>query len=90
MVRILDEKDTFMSEIHEARQKIADLKHEKINLRAKAWEDAGSIKLADAKKDFVRSIVSDIDREIDKLEADIEYYYNQLKLIDNKLEYSDE
>ena len=88
MVRILDEKDTFMSEIHEARQKIADLKHEKINLRAKSWEDAEGI--ADAKKDFVRSMVSDIQRDIDKLEADVEYYYNQVKILTHRLEYGDE
>ncbi len=89
-MKLLDDKDVYFTEINDARKKIADLTHEKINLRAKSWEDASGIKLADAKKDFVRSVVSDIDREISKLEADIEYYYNQLKLIDDKLEYDNE
>lgn len=79
MVEVLKELDAYYTEILDARKKIADLKHEKINLRAKSWADAQGI--ADAKKDFVRSIVSDIDREISKLEADIEYYYNQVKLL---------
>lgn len=83
---IIDEKDTLINEIQIARHKIADLKKDKINLRAKSWDDA-TMKLADAKKDFVRSMVSDLDAEIDKLEADIEYYYNRMKVLDNRLEY---
>ena len=83
---IIDEKDTLINEIQTARHLIADKKREKINLRAKSWDDA-TMKLADAKKDFVRSMVSDLDAEIDKLEADIEYYYNRMKVLDNRLEY---
>ena len=87
-MKLLDDNETYITEIQEARHKIADLKHEKINLRAKSWKDAEGI--ADAKKDFVRSVVSDIDRDISKLEADIEYYYNQMKLTNQRLEYSNE
>lgn len=84
MVKVLEEKETYVNEIQSARKRIADLKHEKINLRAKSWADAEGI--ADAKKDFVRSIVSDLDLEISKLEADIEYYYNMIKITDYRLE----
>lgn len=84
MVKVLEEKETYVNEIQSARKRIADLKHEKINLRAKSWADAEGI--ADAKKDFVRSIVSDLDLEISKLEADIEYYYNMIKIVDYRLE----
>lgn len=90
MAKIIDEMDSYYTEIRDAKQKIADLSHEKINLKAKSWEDANGIKLADAKKDFVRSVVSDIQRDIDKLEADVEYYYNQVKILTHRLEYGDE
>ena len=82
---MIDDKETYATEIQEARKLIADKKKEKINLRAKSWADAEGI--ADAKKDFVRSVVSDLDLEISKLEADIEYYYNMMKIMDDRLEH---
>ena len=85
MAKIIDELDTYYNEIMSARKRIADLKYDKINIRAEAWKSAEGI--ADAKKDYVRSAVSDIDREIEKLEADIEYYYNQVKIMDYKVDY---
>lgn len=85
MAKIIDELDTYYDEIMSARKRIADLKYDKINIRAEAWKSAEGI--ADAKKDYVRSAVSDIDREIEKLEADIEYYYNQVKIMDYKVDY---
>ena len=88
MAKIIDEMDVYYTEIRDTKQKIADLTEEKINLRAKSWADAEGI--ADAKKDFVRSMVSDIQRDIDKLEADVEYYYNQVKILTHRLEYGDE
>ena len=84
MAKIIEDMDVYFTEIRDARQKVADLKHEKINIRADAWKSAEGI--ADAKKDYVRSAVSDIDREIDKLESDIEYFYNQIKLCEYKLD----
>ena len=85
MAKIIDELDTYYNEIMSARKRIADLKYDKINIRAEAWKSAEGI--ADAKKDYVRSAVSDIDREIEKLEANIEYYYNQVKIMDYKVDY---
>ena len=83
MAKIIEEMDVYYTEIRDARQKLADLKHDKINIRAEAWKSAEGI--ADNKKDYVRSAVSDIDREIDKLESDIEYFYNQIKLCEYKI-----
>ena len=88
MAKIIEEMDVYYTEIRDARQKLADLKYDKINIRADAWKDAEGI--ADAKKDYVRSAVSDIDREIDKLESDIEYFYNQIKLCEYKIEESND
>ena len=84
MAKIIEEMDVYFTEIRDARQRVADLKHEKINIRAEAWKSAEGI--ADAKKDYVRSMVSDIDRDIDKLESDIEYFYNQIRLCQYKLD----
>lgn len=84
MAKIIEEIDVYYTEIRDARQKLADLKYDKINIRAEAWKSAEGI--ADAKKDYVRSAVSNIDREIDKLESDIEYFYNQIKLCEYKLD----
>ena len=73
-----------MQQIHEARVRIASLKKEKIERRAGAWANAEG--LADAKKDYVRSVVSNLDEDISILEADIEHYYNQISILDEKIE----
>lgn len=65
--------------IYNNRVKIAELRRDKIVARASAWENATGI--ADQKKDYVRSVVADIDEEISKLDAEIERAYNQLKLV---------
>ena len=90
MSKVLDEMDGFYTEIRDARVKLADLVKEKVNLKTEAWKDANSIKLAKEKEDYVRSQISDVQNEIDKLEADIEYYYNQVKLLGHKLEFGDD
>ena len=82
-------KESLMQEIHDNRVKIADLKHDMIMIRAEAWKTAEGI--ADAKKDYVRSQVANLNNLIEILEADIELYYNQIIIINDKLEYmSDE
>ena len=83
MAKIIEEMDVYYTEIRDARQLIADLQQQKIDIRADAWKNAEGI--ADAKKDYVRSMVSDIQNQIDKLESDIEYYYNQVKLCEHKV-----
>lgn len=77
-------KEQFIKQIHEARLELADLRMRKINKRAKAWEVAeGTV---DQKKDFVRSHVSDLDNQISVLEADVEMYYSQIAILDEKIE----
>lgn len=83
MAKIIEEMDVYYTEIRDARQLIADLQQQKIDIRADAWKNAEGI--ADSKKDYVRSMVSDIQNQIDKLESDIEYYYNQVKLCEHKV-----
>lgn len=82
---VIDEKDTLITEIQASRKEIADLKHDIINIRAEAWKSAEGI--ADAKKDYVKSMVSELTLKVDKLEADIEYYYNRMRVLDNRLEH---
>lgn len=77
-------KEQFIRQIHDARLELADLKMEKINKRAKAWEVAeGTV---DQKKDFVRSHVSSVENQISVLEADVEMYYSQMAILDEKIE----
>lgn len=90
MAKILDEMDVYYTEIRDAKSLIADKTEEKINLKVSAWKDAKDIKLAKEKEDYVRGAVSTIQKEIDKLEADVEYYYNQVRILTHKLEYGDE
>ena len=82
--QIIDLKEQMLIGIYNTRLELADKKKEKIDARAKAWETAEGI--ADAKKDYVRSQVSDIQNSIDVLEAEIELAYNQIKILDMKME----
>ena len=84
--KMINLKEKILIGIYETRLELADKKKEKIDARAKAWENAKDIKLADAKKDYVRSQVSDIQNSIDVLEAEIELAYNQIKILDMKIE----
>lgn len=85
---MIDEMESCYTKIRDDRHKLADLNRQKIDIRAKAWEKAEGV--AKQKEDYVRSSVSDIQNKIDKLEANIEYNYNQVKLIIYKWEISDE
>ena len=85
---LIDDKISYIEGINKARYKIAELKAQKIQARSDAWEEASGI--ADQKKDYVRSIVAGIDKEISENEADIEWYYNMMSVADLMLEFSDE
>ena len=78
MAKTLSVITEYTETILECRNQIADLKHDKIIARASAWESASGI--ADQKKDYVRSVVANLDCEISKLEAKIEYCYNMMKM----------
>ena len=82
--QMIDLKEKMLIGIYECRMELAEKNKQKIDARAKAWETAEGI--ADAKKDYVRSQVSDIQKEIDEIEAEIELAYNQVKILDMKIE----
>lgn len=76
-------KENFMRAIKKCRDKIADLKEEKALKKAPLWEEAtGTV---DAKKDYIKSKIADIDCEISKLESDVELYYNQIEIMNDKI-----
>ena len=86
--KLIAEKEMNIELIQKARQELADLREDKAVMKAPLWEEAqGTV---DAKKDFIKSKTANIDREIAYKEADIEYLYNRLNILDNLLVYSDE
>lgn len=77
-------KENFMKAIKECRDEIADLREKRAIKKAPLWEEAtGTV---DAKKDYIKSKIADIDCEIAKLESDIELYYNQISILDDKIQ----
>ena len=88
MEKLIAEKQSYVEIIRAGRKNIAKLKADKIKARADAWSEAEGI--ADAKKDYVRSQVADVDLEISNEEANIEYCYNMIDIINDKLVLTDE
>lgn len=77
-------KENFMRAIKECRDEIADLREKRAIKKAPLWEEAtGTV---DAKKDYIKSKIADTDCEIAKYEADIELYYNQISILDDKIQ----
>jgi len=81
---IITLKENLMKSIHEIRYEIADLKDRKAITKNESWADANGT--AKEKEDYVKAQVSDIDSEILKYEADIELYYNQISILNEKIE----
>ena len=85
MDKIIAEKESCIDLIQKARQELADLREKKAIAKAPLWEEAtGTV---DAKKDYIRSKLAETDKEIAYKEANIEYLYNRLNILDNKLVY---
>ena len=85
MDKIIAEKQSCIDLIQKARQELADLREEKAIAKAPLWEVAtGTV---DAKKDYIKSKLAETDKEIAYKEANIEYLYNRLNILDNKLVY---
>lgn len=85
MDKIIAEKQSCIDLIQKARKELADLREEKAIAKAPLWEEAtGTV---DAKKDYIRSKLAETDKEIAYKEANIEYLYNRLNILDNKLVY---
>ena len=77
-------KENLMKSIHECKYEIAQKKELKAIRKSGSWADATGT--AKEKEDFVKSQVAGYDREIAELEADIELYYNQIIILNDKIE----
>lgn len=87
VTELLDKKQEYIESINDARYKIAELRKTLVDMKAPLWEEAtGTV---DAKKDYIKSQTSDIQKQIDEFEADIEWYYNMIDVINQKLMYGD-
>lgn len=81
---MIDLKEAMMKQIWDSRCQIASLKKEKAEKKAVLWLEAtGTV---DQKKDYIRAAVADIDELISVCEADIELRYNQIGILDDKIE----
>ena len=86
--KLIAERQATIELIQGARKELADLREQKAVMKAPLWEEAqGTV---DAKKDFIKSKTADIDKQIAYKEANIEYLYNRLNIIEDLLVYRDE
>lgn len=82
---LIAEKQSYIELIRIGRENIAKYQKEKAEKRGGLWEEAqGTV---DAKKDYIKSKVADLDFNIAVEERDIEYYYNMIDLINDKMVY---
>ena len=86
--KLIAEKEMDIDLIQKARQELADLREQKAVMKAPLWEEAQGTKKK--KKDFIKSKTADIDKQIAYKEANIEYLYNRLNIIEDLLVYRDE
>ena len=84
LTNIITLKESLMKSIRECREEIANLKERKAIRRSGSWMDANGT--AKEKEDFVKATVANFDSEILKYEADIELYYNQISILNDKME----
>ena len=77
-------KENLMKAIRECREEIANLKEKKAIKKSASWMEANGT--AKEKEDFVKASVAEYDSEILKYEADIELYYNQISVLNDKIE----
>lgn len=88
MDELIEKKQSWIKLIKQQRQDIAELKEKRAVAKAPLWEEAtGTV---DAKKDYIKSKIADIDRKIAFGEANIEYLYNMIDVITDKMVYCDE
>lgn len=84
----LDEMNDLYDKIYSYRCDIASHTRDKLVKRADAWSYAEGI--AKQKEDFVRSEVAELQEKIDYCEAEIEKAYNQIKVLQLRLEHNNE
>ncbi len=80
----IDLKEALMKSIHECEYEIAQKKELKAIRKSGSWADATGT--AKEKEDYVKAQVAGYDREIAELEADINLYYNQIIILNDKIE----
>lgn len=88
MEELINQKIDYIDKINKARYEISMLKEKKCLERKNAWANANGT--AKEKEDFVKAQVADVDREISEHEADIEWYYNMVGIVNDKLVLTDE
>ena len=91
MDELIKQKEEYYEKILKSRENIANSRYKLAGDKPKLWEEATG--LADQKKDYVKSEVAIWTEEIEQEEAKIEYYYNMINIINDKMmlmEYSNE
>lgn len=82
---LIAEKQSYIELIKIGRENIAKYKKEKAERKAPLWGEAqGTV---DAKKDYIKSKIADIDFNIAVEEKNIEYCYNMIDLVTDKMVY---
>ena len=83
MDKIIEEITLLYEHIKNNRFKIAELKKEKAEQRNRYWGEATGI--AKEKEDYIKAMTSNIDENIRKYEAGIEYAYNMIEVYNMRL-----
>ena len=85
---LIAEKEFYIDVVKQGREEIANLKREKALMKPPLWEEAtGTV---DQKKDYIKSKTAEIDREILIKESNVEYAYNMIDSVNDKLVLCDE
>ena len=86
--KILTEMEKYYGNIRTAKLHIAGLKKDKAEQRNRYWGEATGI--AKEKEDYIKAMTSMYDKDIHEAEAEIEYTYNMINILEYKLVYCDE
>lgn len=85
---LINELSYWYKKIYDDRAEISKLKKERAEKRNRYWGEASGT--VDQKKDYLKAMTSDIDDNIRLLEAQIEYSYNIVEVINWRMEYADD
>lgn len=86
--KLIDEMEKHYAFIKKSREEIASLREEIAIKKAPLWEEAtGTV---DAKKDFIKSKLADLNYRIDMAESEIEYAYNMIQILNWRIAEKDE
>lgn len=84
---LINEKEQYYIKIQQSRVKIADSKLEIARRKPDLWEQAGGT--VDQKKDYIKSKLTEFSDAIRLEESNIEFFYNMIDVLNNRLEYCD-